>query len=178
MFVFAADSLSVWGAPPQVSLACESNHKLLDVWPSAVYSRPMTRASRESNPTEERLRELLFGRKIVTAQEVTGTLENGYAEGQLVLDDGTVLFVGGNEGCGGCPSGSYWLGALNTADNAITNVRVEEECLGGADYTYSIFVFAGDQRINVATFDGSDGNGFYGTGYWISVAPSQLGPQK
>lgn len=34
---------------------------------------------------------------------------------------------------------------------------------------YKIFVFADNQQINLATFEGTDGNGYYGTGYCIEV---------
>lgn len=131
------------------------------------------RTHTEYNPTPERLRELLFGRKIVFAEKFSSySADNNYAEGRLTLDDGTVLLVAGNEGCGGCTSGHYWLSVLNTVDNAITNVIVEETFDGRyeEDGTYQIFVIAEDHNQHlVAQFDGSDGNGYYGTGYWISV---------
>jgi hypothetical protein len=38
------------------------------------------------------------------------------------------------------------------------------------DGYYRIFVFADNRRINVASFDGSDGNGYYGTGWWLAVS--------
>lgn len=135
----------------------------------------MSYRDREYNPNEARLHDLLFGRKIVSAKRVEASPSNNYAEGQLVLDNGTILLVGGNDGCGGCPSGTYWLTDLNTADNAISNVVVEEEFTGKYedDGFYRIFVIAEDQnRHLVASFEGSDGNGYYGSGYWISVVPS------
>lgn len=137
----------------------------------------MTRYAKESNPTEARLRELLFGRKIVLAETVKPDANNNYAEGVLVLDDGTALLVGGNEGCAGCPSGYYWLQDLNTVDNAITNVVLDEHFTGKYEENgvYRIFVIAEDRNQHlVASFEGSDGNGYYGTGYWISVVPSPL----
>lgn len=119
----------------------------------------------EENPTEQRLHELLFGRKVVeaSADKYSGT---------LVLDDGTVLKVDGNEGCGGCPSGNYDLTVLNTVDNAISNVREvvtsNDKCEDGL--TYQIFVIFEDQTHELlAQFDGSDGNGYYGTGWWLTV---------
>lgn len=120
--------------------------------------------NREDMPSENRLRELLVGRKVIQAKKD----ERG--AGLLTLDNGTILKVGGNEGCGGCSSGWYDLAVLNTCDNAITNVEVEEP--EGDEYDregeYRIFVFA-DARTLLASFDGSDGKGDYGTGWWLSV---------
>lgn len=116
------------------------------------------------NPSEDELREMLFGRKVIKVNPDTGT---------LTLDDGRVLEVGGNEGCGGCPNGEYSLTTLNTVDNAITNVRINmEDTAGQYDVftSYQIFVIAEDHNEHLlAQFDGTDGNGYYGTGWWISV---------
>ena len=77
-----------------------------------------------------------------------------------------------NEGCGGCSSGWYSITKLNEVDNAITNV--EFDCDGDVaneddDTSYKIFVFCEDTRIKLLQVDGSDGNGYYGTGYTIIV---------
>lgn len=141
----------------------------------------------EHMPSAERLRELLFGRKIVNVEQISERIGYEYAEGRLTLDDGTVLLVGGNQGCGGCPSGYYPLTTLNTVDNAITNVEVQERpnddsrCSACGSYDtcehegfYRIFVVAEDHNQHlVASFEGSDGNGYYGTGWWLTVLPSE-----
>ena len=49
--------------------------------------------------------------------------------GVLTLDNGTKLLVQGNEGCGGCGNGWFYLDELNGCDNAITNV----ECVSTAE---------------------------------------------
>lgn len=90
----------------------------------------------------------------------------------LYLDNGTTLEIVGNEGCGGCSSGWYEVTELNECDNAITNV--EFVCDGDTrnssdDTSYKIFVYAENKRIKIAQVDGSDGNGYYGTGYSILV---------
>lgn len=109
---------------------------------------------------EEKIRELLVGRKV----KVDGD--------NLILDNGIVLEVIANEGCGGCSSGWYSITKLNEVDNAITNV--EFDCDGDVaneddDTSYKIFVFCEDTRIKLLQVDGSDGNGYYGTGYTIIV---------
>jgi hypothetical protein len=90
----------------------------------------------------------------------------------LLLDDGTLLKIVGHEGGCSCNAGCYDLTALNGVENIITSVEFEDdpdEGWGDGGGTYRIFVFAGDQRINLATFEGSDGNGYYGTGYRVLV---------
>lgn len=94
------------------------------------------------------------------------------SDNELELSDGTKLKLRGNEGCGGCSSGWYELTELNEVPNAITAVMFEDAPLN--DYyehggCYRIFVYAENKIIKLAEFDGSDGNGYYGTGYWIDV---------
>lgn len=104
----------------------------------------------------------------------------------LVLDNGTVIKAIGHDGGCACSAGCYDLSVLNGTDNIIT--RVEFDYRPAGDYEdpvfepgdpdapedrwdgyYRIFVFVGDQRINLMQFDGSDGNGYYGTGFEILV---------
>lgn len=125
----------------------------------------------------ESLSDVLVGRKIVHA-EIGGDNypQVGYyqrAEGALVLDDGTKLYLAGNEGCGGCSSGWYELEHVATVDNVITRVRVvEDPDNDDREYTggkYEIFVYADNEKVNIATFKGSDGNGYYGSGFTFEV---------
>lgn len=148
----------------------------------------MDETAQEHMPDEARLRDLLLGRRVVEARISTVGPEQWTSgpTGFLTLDDGTVLKVWGNEGGCSCSSGDYPLSALAAVDNAITNVEVEarpdgedEECpTCGQTYGcghpqpergfYRVFVFA-DARFLLASFDGTDGNGYYGTGWWLSV---------
>jgi hypothetical protein len=112
---------------------------------------------------EESVKELLLYRKIVKVERLNDQ------EGALTLDNGTQLMVEGNEGCGGCGNGWYYLDELNDCDNAITDVKCEAS--GDAndfDNLYNIFVYAEDKRINCVQYSGGD-NGYYGTGYWLCV---------
>ena len=112
------------------------------------------------NWDENKIRELLLYHKIIKVEDDT-----------LTLDNGTTLFFRGNEGCGGCSSGWYDVTELNTCDNVITDVEfvTDEEDEWEADKSYKIFVYAENQRIKIAQIDGSDGSGYYGTGYSIYV---------
>jgi hypothetical protein len=105
---------------------------------------------------------LLMGRRVEKVDEHT-----------LRLDDGTVLELPDTDGGCGCSAGCYDLTTLNGVDNVITKVEFVNDP-DGDDYPdgkglYQIFVFAGEQRVNLATWEGSDGNGYYGTGYSIRV---------
>lgn len=111
---------------------------------------------------KEEIRELLVGRKVIKVDDET-----------LTLDDGKTLVLAGNDGGCSCGAGDYYLRELNGCDNIITSVEFEDN---PADDTtdfyegyYKIFVLADNNRINLATFEGSDGNGYYGTGYTIQV---------
>lgn len=105
--------------------------------------------------------ELLIGRKVTKI-----------ADDQLELDDGTTLTLAGHEGGCSCSAGDYELTELSGCDNIITAVELANSPSGDGeegDGTYRIFVFADNQKINLATFEGDDGNGYYGTGYSITV---------
>ena len=91
----------------------------------------------------------------------------------LFLDNGTQLEVIANSGCGGCDAGWYEVTELNGCDNIITNVEFTCDDINDTqsynDTSYKIFVYAEDKKIKVLQVDGSDGNGYYGTGYSIIV---------
>lgn len=122
---------------------------------------------------------LFVGRRIVEAQ-VGGRFADAppvryqAAQGRLVLDDGTVLWLAGNDGGCSCGAGDYPLERVARVDNIITSARVEcsptgDEAPEGGSGTYRIFVVADAVEINVAEFVGTDGNGYYGTGFALTV---------
>ena len=128
----------------------------------------------------EILRDTLVGRSVTSVQLGGEDLpEDPYryerAEGKIVLDDGTVLFLGGNDGGCSCGAGDYALTKLNgTPVNGIMNVEVvvdgdANDPYSEPDLTYRIFVLAQDNRFELAAFEGNDGNGYYGTGFWFTV---------
>ena len=105
---------------------------------------------------EQKMKELLLYRRVVK-------VEGSAQDAALTLDNGTVLSVEGNRGCGGCGNGWYYLNALNECNNAITNVEVSDD-----GETYHLFVYAEDNRINLLEYEGYD-NGYYGQGYDVYV---------
>lgn len=132
----------------------------------------------------EALRSALFGRSVVSVQ----MFDNGpgidqwgpQVQGEVRLDDGRVLKLAGNGPDCACSAGDYNLAKLNDMPiNGITDVQVqvdeaEIDEWGEGEKVYRLFVLAQDNRIELATFEGDDGNGYYGTGFWFSVtAPEE-----
>ena len=128
--------------------------------------------TRHSHDDTDDLRAALFGRSVVSVHDYS-------PEGRVLLDDGTELILQGNEGGCSCGGGDYSLTQLNDMPiNGITNVEVDVEGHGNdTRLTYRIFVLAQDERFELATFDGDDGSGYYGSGFWFTVnAPAPEEP--
>jgi len=132
----------------------------------------------ELMPDTDRLRTLLVGKKITNAEMVDGLPEDAWGlapTGVLTLDDGTVLELFGHDGGCACNSGCYELTELvgdGIPDNVITDVQLDESPSGDdqeGDGYYRIFVYTANQEILLASFDGTDGNGYYGTGWYLRV---------
>lgn len=108
---------------------------------------------------EKEIEELLIGHKITV---------DDYDK--LVLDNGVVLQINPNIGCGGCESGNYYLEHIASVNNAITNVEFVEEFDDDCYHEhYKIFVIADGMTTELLDVYGTDGNGYYGTGYTIDV---------
>lgn len=108
---------------------------------------------------EKEIEELLLGHK-VTVDDYDN----------LVLDNGVVLQINPNIGCYGCESGNYYLQHISSVNNAITNVEFVEEFEDDCYYEhYKIFVIADGMTTELLDVYGTDGNGYYGTGYTIDV---------
>lgn len=119
------------------------------------------------NDDHAAVEELLMGRTVEVLDPHT-----------IRLDNGVVLELPDTDGGCACSAGCYDLTALNSVPNIITRVEFVDDPAGD-DYptgggVYQIFVYAAEQRINLATWEGSDGNGWYGTGYAIHVRPAQV----
>ena len=113
-----------------------------------------------SYSNEPEIKELLIGHKVV---DVNGD--------SLILDNGTKLMIMPNDGCSGCMSGNYWVEHITSVNNVITNVEFETEYDEKDDYYthYKVFVIADGVTTELFDVYGTDGNGWYGTGYEIDV---------
>jgi len=131
---------------------------------------------------QEAITNLLLGRKVTKV-----------ADDHLLLDDGTVLKFIGHEGGCSCGAGDYDVTALNGVDNVITDVKFDYHPAGdfipyeshegdeidprncpygpSEDWKghYRIWVYAENEKVNLMEVTGSDGNGYYGTGFGILV---------
>lgn len=97
----------------------------------------------------------------------------------IALDDGTVLDVEGNEGCGWCRSG--WYDLVNVYKRGSSNARImsahvacdideENNDEGAVDphvYTLFVMVDGNPEFLPLATIRGDDRAGGYGTGFRI-----------
>lgn len=110
----------------------------------------------------DEIKKLLLYKKIVEVHIID------QMSGTMTLDDGTVLRIVSNEGCGGCGNGWYMLEELNKCDNAITDVELVYD-KRGYDEVIQIFVIAEDRRVKVIDVYGDEGNGYYGRGFEIYI---------
>lgn len=114
---------------------------------------------------EAEIKKLLEGRRIIRADVTDYT---------LVLDNGTRIRVDPNEGCPGCSSGNYDITIFDECESVITSVRtaVEEHREDESwDFLtrYQIWVLVADREFPILEVSGTDGNGYYGTGYRLYV---------
>lgn len=126
----------------------------------------------------------LLGRRITDITRKAGTRTDygysGYGDiATLTLDNGAVVDLYGHDGGCACTAGCYELAdlaALADVDNIITAVKFDASDVTDDEYgepcgAYRVFVFAEDKRVQLASFEGDDGNGYYGTGYYVRVRP-------
>lgn len=97
--------------------------------------------------------------------KIINVIQDDDQTAELTLDNGTILIAQGNDGCGGCSNGWYYLTHLAECDNAIMNVELITE---DYDEKFSLYVMTEDKRLNVLTYEGTD-NGYYGVGFYITV---------
>lgn len=126
----------------------------------------------------EALKAALFGRSVVRVERPEPGERLGWAgdvHGKVYLDDGTVLRLNANEGGCSCGAGDYILERLNAMPvNGITNVQVKVTYPADDDWesptVYQVFVIGFDGgEHELAAFEGDDGNGYYGTGFWFDI---------
>ena len=112
--------------------------------------------------------------RILVGHRITDVTHLSDDTATMTLDNGTRILVRGNEGCGGCSNGYYWVENIATVDNLIMAVRCDvephpENGMWDERYTYRVFVMTTNREIEALRVEGSDGNGYYGSGYYLTI---------
>lgn len=124
------------------------------------------------------IKELFMGRRIIAVEifDEPQQIKDSWNEftGRMRLDNERIVYIAPNQGGCICGAGDYTLTHLATVDNIITRVDVINDPASDDTYnqetqSYRIFVLAGHEQINAMIIDGSDGNGWYGTGYELLI---------
>ena len=129
---------------------------------------------------------LLIGRyvtNIETGTFITDSWREDCEKSQalLTLDDGTQLVAMGRGGGCVCGQGDFEFTKAfyqGSPTARIMNAMVEME---GADWYdmdisatgFKVFVIVEDEKLPLLEFDGYEGDGFYGRGFWLSVYPAE-----
>nr|DAR55497.1 MAG TPA: hypothetical protein [Caudoviricetes sp.] len=136
------------------------------------------------NPDKPDTLSLLIGRYVTNIE--TGTFVNAeYAEdceksqAILTLDDGTQLLAMGRGGGCVCGQGDFELtnafyrGSPSARImNAMVDMEGEEEYGGDISATaFKVFVVVDDEKLPLLEFDGCEGEGYYGRGFWLYTYP-------
>ena len=123
--------------------------------------------------TPEEYAELLRGRYVTDI-----TVSSDETSATLTLDNDTTLELIGSWGCS-CGNGVTYIkhvfqrGGRNAR---IMNARVEatqnDESYYETDYTIFVMIDGNPSQLPLATMQGYDENGYYGTGFTIYVRPT------
>lgn len=97
----------------------------------------------------------------------------------ITLDDGTQLVAMGRGGGCVCGQGDFELIKAfyqGSPTARITNAMVEMEGEPGYDgdisaTCFKVFVIVDDEKLPLLEFDGYEGEGYYGRGFWLYTYP-------
>lgn len=116
--------------------------------------------------------------KILRGRYITDIATDGEIAATITLDNGTTLELIGSWGCS-CGNGVTYIkhvfqrGGRNAR---IMNARVEatqnDESYYETDYTIFAMIDGNPSQLPLATMQGYDENGYYGTGFTIYVRPT------
>nr|DAE82170.1 MAG TPA: hypothetical protein [Caudoviricetes sp.] len=136
------------------------------------------------NPDKPDTLSLLIGRYVTNIETGTFVAEDWAEECEkpqaiLTLDDGTRLLAKGRGGGCSCGQGDFELtkafyqgSPTARIMNAMVEMEGEEEYGGGISATaFKVFVIVDDQKLPLLEFDGNEGEGYYGRGFWLYTYP-------
>lgn len=129
---------------------------------------------------------LLIGRYVTNIETGTFITDSWMedcekSQALLTLDDGTQLVAMGRGGGCVCGQGDFEFTKAfyqGSPTARIMNAMVEME---GADWYdmdisatgFKVFVIVEDEKLPLLEFDGYEGDGFYGRGFWLAVYPEE-----
>jgi hypothetical protein len=106
---------------------------------------------------------------------LAGRYVTSIVDDTMILDDGTRLEFEGNYGCC-CGSGDYDITSMfqrGTPTARIMSAEVEAYDVDPyseySDTVYTLFVIVEDERLPLVECQGNDGNGYYGSGFTVTV---------
>lgn len=133
----------------------------------------MLNESLTENSTPEEYAKILRGRYI------TDIAINGEIAATLILDNGTTLELIGSFGCS-CGNGATYIREVFQRGGQharIMSARVEtaqnDERYDETNYTIFVMVEGNPTQLPLATMQGYDENGYYGTGFDLYVSPAK-----
>jgi len=127
---------------------------------------------------------LLIGRYVTNIETGTFATESWMEECEkpqalITLDDGTQLVAMGRGGGCACGQGDFEFTKAfyqGSPTARITNAMVEME--GEPRYDgdisatcFKVFVIVDDEKLPLLEFDGCEGEGYYGRGFWLYTYP-------
>lgn len=127
---------------------------------------------------------LLIGRYVTNIE--TGTFatkpymgECQKSQALITLDDGTQLLAVGHDGGCMCGQGDFEFTKAfyrGSPSARIMNAMVEmegEEWYDGdiSANVFKVFVIVDDEKLPLLEFDGYEGDGYYGRGFWLYIYP-------
>lgn len=127
---------------------------------------------------------LLIGRYVTNIETGTFATESWLEECEkpqalITLDDGTQLVAMGRGGGCACGQGDFEFTKAfyqGSPTARITNAMVEMEGEPGYDgdisaTCFKVFVIVDDEKLPLLEFDGCEGEGYYGRGFWLYTYP-------
>jgi hypothetical protein len=129
---------------------------------------------------------LLIGRYVTNIETGTFITDSWMedcekSQALLTLDDGTQLVAMGRGGGCVCGQGDFEFTKAfyqGSPTARIMNAMVEMEGNEWYDMDISatcfkVFVIVEDEKLPLLEFDGYEGDGFYGRGFWLAVYPAE-----
>lgn len=148
--------------------------------PNSFYGDPQDSPNSEAQDTIG----LLIGRYVTNIETGTFATESWMEECEkpqalITLDDGTQLVAMGRGGGCTCGQGDFEFTKAfyqGSPTARITNAMVEMEGEPGYDgdisaTCFKVFVIVDDEKLPLLEFDGYEGEGYYGRGFWLYTYP-------